>query len=181
MSACRRQRGFSMMELLMVIALMGMLVGVTVPIFRGTVEGQRLPMVAGTLAETIRYARSTCVTRAARGRLVIAAEARTMHLEVEENPLDAPGSYTTLQLPYRMRDVLGKGILNIQIKQRTPKGLETAEQIDFMPDGRCTDTFVYLYGANDRIYTVSVVGISGQVMVFDHQTESYYESKDLGA
>ncbi len=166
--------GFTLMELLLVIALIAVLAGVTVPVFRYTAQGFRIRSTASTLAETIRYARSTSVTRSVRGKLQFVSQPPAMALEMEDDPLQAPGTYNEIQLPHRMQDVLGKGIKHVDVKEKTATGFEETDTIEFFPDGRCTDTFLYLYGEDDSVHTVAVVGISGQVMLFEGEVDSYY-------
>lgn len=171
---------FSLLELILVIALMGVLSGVTVPILRNSVDSHRMSMAASTMAEAVRYTRSTCISKSLRGRLVIETDPPNVHLELEEDPLNAPGTFTEARLPFRMQGILGREVRSIAIQEKTPTGFEEAQNISFFPDGRCTDAFLYLRGNNARCYTIAVVGISGQVMVFDRETTSYYESEQLG-
>lgn len=172
-----RRGGFTLLELLLVLALMGILTGVTIPIFRGTQQSHRFRTSVSTLSEAVRYARSTCITRAARGRLALKSDPLDLYLELEENPLEAAGTFVPTRLPYRMRDVLRRGVKKMVVREKTPSGLEETDGIRFYADGRCSDSFIYLLGPDEEVYTIAVVGITGQVMIFDHATESYYDTQ----
>lgn len=60
-SPARRRDGFSLMELLLVIVLIGMATAVAIPSFTGTFRGARLRSAARTVAMAARFARSSAV------------------------------------------------------------------------------------------------------------------------
>lgn len=56
--SCTRTRGFSLLELLMVIAILALLAGVGSTFYRGFVKSVELQSISKTMAEDFRYARS---------------------------------------------------------------------------------------------------------------------------
>lgn len=62
----RRQSGFTIVELMIVVTLIGILAAVAVPGFRGLIESNRLTSAANSVIGILNYARSEAVRRGER-------------------------------------------------------------------------------------------------------------------
>lgn len=70
----RSQPGFTLAELLVVLAVVGILAGVVLPGFRGLVERNQMTAAANDLVLAVNYARSEAIRRGREVRVVAAAE-----------------------------------------------------------------------------------------------------------
>jgi type IV fimbrial biogenesis protein FimT len=59
--AATYQRGFTLIELMVVVSLLAVLLGVGVPSFRATIESNRITTVTNDLVAALQYARSEAV------------------------------------------------------------------------------------------------------------------------
>jgi len=58
-----KQSGFTLIELMVVISILAILLGIGVPSFRATIEGNRITTVANDLVGALQFARSEAVKR----------------------------------------------------------------------------------------------------------------------
>ncbi|MET4001286.1 type IV fimbrial biogenesis protein FimT [Marinobacterium sp. MBR-109] len=63
MNARTHCQGFSVVELMVTIAVLAIIVGIGLPSFQSMMERSRLDSAADTLADSFRYARSEAITR----------------------------------------------------------------------------------------------------------------------
>ncbi|HPA44935.1 MAG TPA: prepilin-type N-terminal cleavage/methylation domain-containing protein [bacterium] len=177
------QRGFTLVELILVLTIMGLLSTTIAPVMKNLLQAQRLPNAATMLASSIRYCRSTAVHRSALTRLIFDTELGQLRIETESSPLTQPGVFEEVPLPIGLQKELEECVSEIQIKQMAQYGTEDVEQLEFQPDGvivgptgTISDTFIYLKGENEsEVYTIAVVGITGQVLVMDHEASTFYD------
>jgi len=62
-SPMKKQSGFTLIELMVVISILAILLGIGVPSFRATIEGNRITTVANDLVGALQFARSEAVKR----------------------------------------------------------------------------------------------------------------------
>ncbi len=62
-SPMNKQSGFTLIELMVVISILAILLGIGVPSFRATIEGNRITTVANDLVGALQFARSEAVKR----------------------------------------------------------------------------------------------------------------------
>lgn len=65
---CRKNCGFTLLEVLMVLVIMGILTMIAVPAFRGIAQGSQMTSAVNDLVSSFNYARNEAITR---GTLVI--------------------------------------------------------------------------------------------------------------
>ncbi|HXK94990.1 MAG TPA: hypothetical protein PKV38_15055, partial [bacterium] len=61
------------------------------------------------------------------------------------------------------------------IEKRTLFGTLEENELTFQPNGSTSDTFIYLVDDRERVYTIGIIGLTGQVLVWDHAVESFYD------
>lgn len=74
-----RSRGFTMIELMIVVALAAIVLALAVPSFTSTLAKKRMEGVASELSTDIQYARSEAVQRNAPIRLIVGSNCYTIH------------------------------------------------------------------------------------------------------
>ncbi|MFH1741366.1 MAG: prepilin-type N-terminal cleavage/methylation domain-containing protein [bacterium] len=176
-------KGFTLIELMLVLTIMGLLTAAVAPAMRGFLQSQELPNAAKLFASSIRYCRSTAVHRSVRTRLVFDTENGHIRMEAEPSPLSEPGVFEEFPSPIPLQSILKKSATEIQMKRMTETGPEDIEQLEFMADGvilgangQVSDVFIYLKGDDEsEVYTIAVVGITGQVLVMDHEASTFYD------
>ena len=105
MVVARGGRAFTLVELLVVLAIIAIIAGVAAPNLRGSLKGMRVRQAALTLAEHVCYAQMLAVEKERPTRVVIDAEHRGYRVELADNLLGldfqpAPGvSEGSISLP----------------------------------------------------------------------------------
>jgi len=177
------RHSFTLVELILVLTIMGLISTAMAPVMKNLLRAQRLPNAVAMLASSIRYCRSTAVHRSALTRLIFDAEQGRLRIETESSPLSQPGVCEEIPLPTGLQKELEECVSEIQIKQMAEYGTEEVDQLEFQPDGvivgptgMVSDTFIYLKGKDEsEVYTIAVVGITGQVLVMDHEASTFYD------
>jgi prepilin-type N-terminal cleavage/methylation domain-containing protein len=150
--------GFTLVELMLVVTIIGVFIGLSTPLFRRTFKDIQLDNACLNLSKLMRYARERAIMERMRYRLSFDDEMKSYWLEAE--------------LPYevgfqRIKGRLGRD--NVIPKGITIEGQE--RNINFYPDGEADQTTFFLMNGNGRVYTLTVRGIDGYVTVFDYRKE----------
>lgn len=182
MGARRGRAGFTLIELILVLTIIGVLTAAVAPRMSGVLASQKLPQAARLFSSSIRYCRSTAVHRSIQTRFIFDTKTGRIRMEAESSPLTEPGVFQEIPQPSLLQDILEKNVSEIQMKQMTIAGPKDVEQLEFFSDGtvlgpdrRITDTFIYLKGDSESdVYTIAVVGITGQVLVMDYEASTFY-------
>ena len=133
--------GFTLVEIFLVILLIGVLTGISVPLFKKSTEDFQLKSAAFNLYKILQLARESALTRGQPTRLDLGFEEGTYRLTPSEGRF-------------------GKTM-------HVPEGLSLSgkeEQISCYPDGRCDVASVKLLGA-DGGYEIAVEDWGGSVRI----------------
>ena len=169
-------RSFTLVEMVMAITLMGIMLGAIVPSFRPFMDKATLKNTASSVAYILRYARSTAIQRSVNVKLVFPEGNGILVFSVEADPENGAGIYQEEKLPVSMPTELKDKVKISSITQCTLSGLQPTQEISFNPNGCTSDTMITLTDKYEKIYTIGIVGITGQVMVWDHAVETFYDS-----
>ncbi|MFC1623786.1 GspH/FimT family pseudopilin [Candidatus Omnitrophota bacterium] len=154
--AIGRRRAFTLIEMLVVLGIIAMLLGITIPFTTGFGKGLRLKTASRAILGTLRVARSNAITY---------REKHTVVFDIEK------GEYWIEDSEGRIFD--RKRRLPVSIKFRVP-GEEESEAIDFEDDKVIFYPTGAIEGASgsititdqrDKSRTVSILGSTGKISI----------------
>jgi len=144
-----RNRGFTLLELIVVLALMAVLMTVVPPMISSALPGTQLKSASRELAASLRYARNHALT---------AREEATLTLDVEKHSFKMTGREKSYAIPENLK-------IEILTAESETKG-ENIGAIRFFPDGGSTGGRITLsYG--ERAFGVDVDWLTGKVRILD--------------
>jgi prepilin-type N-terminal cleavage/methylation domain-containing protein len=174
-------KAFTLVELMLVVTIIAIMAGAAIPNFSGFLKTSTIKHATNTLAQIIRYTRSLSIEQSAVTKLTLDQETGRIEVLIETDPLNIPGQYEPVRLPiqypreYRQKVTIGefqKQTLNPQ-----PQENQTPNEITFQPSGMTTDTFIYISDQYDQVYTIGIVGLTGQIMVWNYAAETFFEEQ----
>lgn len=137
--------GFTLLELLVVIAVLALIVGITTPVLDGALSGAKLKAAARELAAALRYTRGLAVTQ---------NKETTVRVDVGERSYRISESQRRFQLPPAVElKVLGA-------ESESPD--DRIGGIRFFPDGSSTGGTISV-AQDDRRYEIRVDWMLGRV------------------
>lgn len=169
-----QKRAFSLLELVLVITIMGIMAGAIMPSVSNSLKGRRLGDYCDTLSNMLRYARSLAVERSMITKISFDEESANPVLSVEADPLNAPGTFEDERFPIFISRDFGSDITIASIVKNALEGTQVENEITFNPDGSTSDTFIYVTDDNERIHTVGIIGLTGQIMVWKQMMDNFY-------
>lgn len=141
-------RGFTMIELLVVLVIMGIVSAVAIPVFTGTSNAE-MKGAARQLASGLRLARSTALTQRRETFLVIDLAGRRFKVDREAKEYPLPRN-VELKLFTAQKDLVD----------------DKVGAIRFYPDGGSNGGRITL-ASGDRKYEVDVDWLTGRVAILD--------------
>jgi general secretion pathway protein H len=138
-------RGFTLLELMVTLLVIGLITAVTPPLFSNVVPGVRFEQTVIDLQSTLRKARSQAITGSDEVVISFDPDARSYSMD-DEQRVDLPGDIT-LSVSRSGRDLV-----------------ETAseQRIRFFPDGSSTGSVIKL-SSDDRMAEIEVAWLTGKV------------------
>ena len=144
-----RKRGFTLLELLVVMLIVGLLVALVPPLFSGAVPGAKLKAAVRDLAVTLRLARNQSITRDVE---------RQVHLNLE-SPAYAIGAQAPRALP-----------AGVELQVAPVPGQSAVESkrhvVRFFSDGSSSGTLIKL-SRGKRSYDLHVGWLTGRVTIIE--------------
>ena len=181
-------RGYSLVELLLVIALATVLAGVAVPITRGTVEELRAAGAARHLAAVVADARLDAVRRSSsvglrfesaggdyRFRAYLDGNGNGIRTAEITSGIDRPlarAEWLSEEFPGVTLGLLA-GIPDLDGSTASLDGVRigTARILSISPDGSCTGGTLYIRGVRSQ-YAVRILGATGRARLFRYDRGS---------
>jgi hypothetical protein len=122
----------------------------------------------------LHYARSLAVERSVITKITFAQDSANPTLSVESDPLNTPGTFEDERFPIFISKDFGSSITIAGIVKNALEGTQAENEITFNPDGSTSDTFIYMTDDNERIYTIGITGLTGQVMFWKQSMDNFY-------
>ena len=157
----RNCRGFTLVEMILVLVIMGVFAGMAAVSFQGRRSAQGLRVAADDVAAAIRYASTEARVRSVPHRVSFDARSASYKVEVWSSDEDAFGPVRGL--PGRSR-ALPEGIRPPRIKASTRASADTEEEVQFGPDRHFAGTVEFVDRANRRL-EIRVAPMTSQVTV----------------
>jgi len=160
----RLEKSFTLVELLLVVVLLGIVVGLTIPNFAPTFSNIQLSDTASNLSYLMRYAQSRAIIKTRTHRINFDSDYSKYWISqaiVDENGLIVEGEFEKIKSR--------KGRVT-----KIPQGIKVESEsnvIQFTPDGRIDKMRIYLSNKRDRYFTISTKEQSGFVHLFDFKLE----------
>jgi Tfp pilus assembly protein FimT len=154
----------TLVEIILVVAIIGIAMGVAVPMVVRKPGPVELRVAAATVQSLIRYARNSSIAKGLPHRLRYDRAAGRFAMEVEENPVESPGEFGVHKLPPSIGKEIKTNAIDVlfQYADVPDKMPRNEDEILFYPDGSTVDTLVSITDReNRRSFTVVVVGATG--------------------
>ncbi len=160
----QRVLGFTLIEVLLVVVILGVIAGIAAPNFSGTYARLQLNESAKNIQYLMRYAQSRAILKNKAHRIDFDLNEHTCVIKEKSTGqgfAETEGSYQNIEGRWGRNYHIPPGII-----------LEIAQpQIEFFPDGKMTRARIYLQSARGQTMTVSTQEQSGQVQIFDFKVE----------
>ena len=138
-----RARGFSLVEVLAVVALTALLVGIVGTSLYRSLDGVKVRQAGKDLVTALRYTR---------GQAIVAREEKTLDVNVEERTIQAPGR-EPVELPDCVEVTLKTAAFDLE---------RSVGRVRFFPDGSSTGAQITLT-AGQRSWLISVGWLTGEI------------------
>jgi type II secretory pathway pseudopilin PulG len=160
-----RRAGFVLLELILVMLLLVLMVGLVAPAFSGSIPSAKLSKAVGDLHAVILKVRADAAITVRRYRLNVDATQQAYWVEVEQDPLSAPGLFVqpggALRHVFRLpEDVAFLGVEGGQ----TASGLSAVVFL-FGPDGTVQSGTIVLGMQDGAQRTLILDGATSNVEV----------------
>ena len=159
--------GFTFIELMLVVVLIGIMVGISTPIFRRTFGHLQLDNTSHNLAKLMRYAQQRAVVERQAHRIRFDSGKRTYWLEIEkakEDPLLASKGFVPIKGRFGKRYLIPRGVV-VAFKE------EGATAVTFYPDGQADKVTLYISDRKANSYTLTTARRIGYVKVVEGRQE----------
>jgi len=155
--------GFTLLELLIVLAVAGLIISLVPPLISAAVPGARLKVAARDLAVSFRETRIQAIRHGAEIDVILKTDP-PQYIIGNDQP-------RTLPKELSMKVVSS---LNMEIDQISAQSIEISDKpyvLRFYPDGGATGTLIRLSRNNDS-YLVGVDWLVGRVTVSEARTDA---------
>lgn len=163
--------GFTLIELIMVMILLFIVAGITVPYFAAGIPGAKIRSAADQLYAALHMGRNDAATYGFRTRLVVNQEKNTWRLEKEPKPFSEPDEFQPVG-PNWITTELPDGVVFSEL-EGFGEGDEGDESVlEFLADGTLRESARLVIGNDDgdtRILEVSAA--TGRVAFVEEEEE----------
>lgn len=139
-----------MIELLLVVVIIGIALGVTMPALVSSIRGQRLKTAARTFVSVARYARSMAVLK---------QTDLTLTFNTETGQIDLIS--TNAALPRFTRMIENVRVASVQIEGRNGNADEDVSAVEFRRNGVCRPFAVKIVDRRGNYVVVKVDALAG--------------------
>lgn len=154
------ERGFTFIELIIVVVIIGIITAITTPMFRKTFAGIQLDNLARNIVSSARFCQERAIVERLRYRLNLDPEEGRYWILKEKDPSYGEGFE-------RIEGRLGR----VHYIPRGSSIRSEEDYITFYPDGRADQVSIYLSDKTGRIYTLTTERRVGHVKVVEGRQE----------
>jgi general secretion pathway protein H len=168
-AAVKEGRGFTLLEVLVVLVLMGIVAGIAIPRFKNLFEVE-LKSSMRRLAGTIKFCFNDAIIKQATIRLNFDISSGTYtYSMLVTDPDSRIGEFVDMPSPFTETEQLPQGVYFKDIL--TPRSIQKMEDgetyIMFYPTGYAEKAVIHLADAHGRVYTMLVRPLTGGVKIFE--------------
>ena len=159
-------RGFTIVEILVVVAIISLLATVTVPRMYGGRSKTRLRGAARRLLVTAQYARDFAITRRCQCRLVFDSDKQRYSLFYQKDPQHDPNEFVPLGTGLGKPQGLGKSLSFARLRIAPRQGLDPDQPpkevgyVTFEPTGQADAAVLEITDGTD-VYSVQIAPYTG--------------------
>ncbi len=180
-AAAGRRRGFTFLEVMVVIVLLGVLMAVTLPNMRGTGQVAALRGAARELAAGLRIARQRAISTHREVFVLFDLEGDRWRINLNIDPEEEPDSHRysrdslyELEMPVTLPP---KVFFDSVASDEPPPAdqRDSLAMVVFYPDGRASAAQITLRNERGRALTVELAASTGRVLVYEGAARSLEE------
>jgi Tfp pilus assembly protein FimT len=145
----KKKAAFTLMELLLVVGIVLVISGVSLPLFLRSTDRMRMKLSARTVHQMHRFARS---------RALLSGVPRVLKFDLDGNRVEFPAQ------PGNVR-ILERGVRLTEFNIGPSELSEGVAEVTYNASGRCPDYTVQLQDEEGAVLTVSIDGIAGRFVV----------------
>jgi prepilin-type N-terminal cleavage/methylation domain-containing protein len=161
-------RGFTLVELMVVVALLGFILLLTFPNFRDLLEPRNPKRVVLQLVGSLKYAQSQAATSKQRYRLNLDLKENAFWISREEGR----GSFQRDSSRMGKPSYLPSGMIFLDVSNpERGKMREGTGYVEFSPTGWAEECAVHLQKGEEEVFTIFVYPLGGKVEVFARYVE----------
>lgn len=179
--------GFSLMEIMVVLAIIAVLSSISMPAMRGFAASRRLNTSAQAITDTLTFARDMAITERTTHLVVFDIDNNRYWLTSSEafdvqNPIASAGQATSVTTTNGEQVTISRtgGVMGIPkpLNQgisiasmvtthdgRTEQVISGVDYVYFTPTATSEDTIVYLTNVKNKVISITVEGVTGRSRV----------------
>ncbi len=168
-SRSRRESGFTLYEVIVVLVVIALVAGVVVPSFGGVIPSVKVSRAGDTLLAAAGKARADAALTGRRHRIRFEKDpAPLWRLEFEVDPLQAPGTWRRCG---DWLEELPEGVTFEKLDGTTLDALTGQEVLEFLPDGRSSEAELVLAHERGGRIAIQVAAADGRAKIVDPTEE----------
>ena len=160
-----KKKGFTFIELMLVVITVGIILGFSIPLFRRTLINLQLENLTQSIAKLMKYGQERAIVERARYRINFDFDEGKYWLTMESDSLS----------PTKFQKVGGRFGRIYEV----PNGISiegTENKLTFYPDGRADKLSIYLTNQSQTTYTLTTQKNIWGVRILEGRQESEIES-----
>jgi len=195
------EEGFSLMEIMVVLAIIAVLSSISMPAMRGFAASRRLNTSARAIADTLTFAREMALTERTTHLVVFDIDNNRYWLTSSEifdvqNPIASAGQTTSVAatngeqvavsrtggvmgIPQTLNQSISIASLVTTHDGRTEQIISGVDYVYFTPTATSEDTFIYLTNVKNKVISITVEGVTGRSRV-EQMTPEQIQTLGLG-
>ncbi len=155
-----RGKGFTFIEVILVISILGILTAISTPLFRRTFDDLQVRNFCRDVSKLSKYVQERAIMEQMIHRIDFDADNNEYWVSIAKDPLN-PEKFIRLNNKFgRMRRFSS----NIVLECVKPHAV-------FYPDGRADELIIYASGADGEVYTLTNKETTGYVKIFNYRKE----------